>query len=339
MIEAGTPPGLASGQPTGVVLVTGMSGAGRSTALKMLEDMGYEAVDNLPLSLLPPLIDVRRRAPQPLAVGIDFRTRDFNVPGLCDELERLVGTHDFDCRLVFLDCDDEVLALRYTETRRRHPLAIDRPVGDGIRLERKLLAPLRQRADIVIDTSALHQPALRRLLAGHFAERDRTSFQLTVTSFAFREGLPREADLVFDVRFLENPYYRAELRDLTGIDPAVARMVLTDPAWQPFFDALTRLIGTLLPSYDREGKSYLTIAIGCTGGKHRSVVAAEQLAAWLRGRDHAVTLSHRDLDPALLKAARAAQADQSADPHNVSNQTETSPGSDRPSALLGGTVG
>jgi UPF0042 nucleotide-binding protein len=282
-----------------VLLITGMSGAGRSTSLKMLEDLGYEAVDNLPLSLLPPLFDSREDSgsgqPRAIAVGIDFRTRDFNVSSLCGEIERLTVARGLDCRLVFLDCDDEILARRFTETRRRHPLAIDRPVPDGIRLERALLARLRERADMVVDTSTLHLPDLRRFLAGHFALQGGAGLQLYLTSFAFREGLPREADLVFDVRFLDNPHYRDDLRALTGLDPAVGEAVAADPAWGRFFTALTQLIETLLPGYAREGKSYLTIAMGCTGGRHRSVYAAERLAEWLRANGQKVTLGHRDL--------------------------------------------
>jgi len=300
MIESGQDPQLSTspgnGERTRVLLISGMSGAGRSTALKLLEDMGYEAVDNLPLSLLRLLVDARGQQPRPIAVGIDTRTRDFGVSSLCEEISRLVETSGLDCRLVFLECDDDLLERRFTETRRVHPLAGDRPVADGIRLERTLMAPLRQRADIVIDTSGLHRPELQRLLVGHFGLGDRPGLRLFVTSFAFREGLPREADLVFDVRFLENPFYRRDLKDLTGRDPEVGAFVAADPAWQPFFSALTQLLGTLLPSYAREGKSYLTIAIGCTGGRHRSVYAVERLAHWLSGNGHMVSSAHRDIE-------------------------------------------
>jgi len=279
-----------------VVLVTGLSGAGRSTALKVLEDMGYEAVDNLPLSLLPRLVGGgAARREWPIAVGIDIRTRDFAVTGLLAELDRLIAVDGIEPTLLFLDCDDEALARRYTETRRRHPLAGDRPVMDGIRLERDRVSPLRARADVVVDTSVLKPQELKRLLTGHFGLSDRPSLGIFVTSFSFRQGLPREADLVFDVRFLDNPYYDPVLRPLTGLDAPVQEHIAKDPVFACFFDNLTRLIEPLLPRYDREGKAYLTIAIGCTGGRHRSVYVAERLGAWLADHGQSVTVAHRDV--------------------------------------------
>jgi len=278
-----------------VVLVTGLSGAGRSTALKMLEDMGYEAVDNLPLSLLPRLVGGSARREWPIAVGIDIRTRDFAVTGLLAEIDRLIAGEGIEAHLLFLDCDDEALARRYTETRRRHPLAGDRPVMDGIRLERDRVSPLRARADVVVDTSVLKPQELKRLLTGHFGLGDRASLGIFVTSFSFRQGLPREADLVFDVRFLDNPYYDPVLRALTGLDAPVQAHIASDPVFADFFDNLTRLIQPLLPRYDREGKSYLTIAIGCTGGRHRSVYVAERIGVWLADHGQSVTIAHRDV--------------------------------------------
>ncbi len=278
-----------------IILITGMSGAGRTSSLKMLEDLGYEAVDNLPLSLLPGLVGQSGARPQPIAVGIDVRTRGLAVVNVLGELAKLVSDRGLDCRLVFVDCDDEALARRYTETRRRHPLAGDRPVMDGIRLERELVSPLRARADLVIDTSVSKPADLKRILAGHFALDDRPGLKLFVTSFSFRQGLPREADLVFDVRFLDNPYYDPALRELTGLDPAVGPRVSADPGFEGFFASLTGLLRPLLPRYDREGKSYLTIALGCTGGRHRSVYTAEQLGRWLRAEGQMVTVAHRDI--------------------------------------------
>ena len=286
------PPVVASAR---VVLVTGLSGAGRSTALKMLEDMGYEAVDNLPLSLLPRLVGATGRRARPIAVGIDIRTRDFAVTGLLAELDRLIAAERIEAKLVFLDCDDDALARRYTETRRRHPLAGDRPVMDGIRLERDRVSPLRARADVVIDTSVLKPQDLKRLLTGHFGLGGRPSLGIFVTSFSFRQGLPREADLVFDVRFLDNPYYDPVLRPLTGLDAPVQAHITADPVFADFFDNLVRLIQPLLPRYDHEGKSYLTIAIGCTGGRHRSVYVAERIGAWLAAHGQTVTVAHRDI--------------------------------------------
>jgi RNase adaptor protein for sRNA GlmZ degradation len=300
MIEPASDPGIPQDHAPAVpgarvVLVTGLSGAGRSTALKMLEDMGYEAVDNLPLSLLPRLVGGSARREWPIAVGIDIRTRDFAVTGLLAEIDRLIAGEGIEAQLLFLDCDDEALARRYTETRRRHPLAGDRPVMDGIRLERDRVSPLRARADVVVDTSVLKPQELKRLLTGHFGLGDRASLGIFVTSFSFRQGLPREADLVFDVRFLDNPYYDPLLRSLTGLDAPVQAHVAADPVFADFFDNLTRLILPLLPRYDREGKSYLTIAIGCTGGRHRSVYVAERVGAWLADQGQSVTIAHRDI--------------------------------------------
>jgi len=291
-----------------VLLVTGMSGAGHSTALKALEDLGYEAVDNLPLSLLTNLVNRGPGMHPPLAIGIDIRTRGFGIVPFLAALDPIGATSGVDLRVVFLDCDDELLRRRYTETRRRHPLAGDRPVSDGIRLERERVSPLRERADLVIDTSALTVADLRRLLQGHFALDAAPGVSVFVTSFSYRNGLPRDADLVFDVRFLDNPHYDPTLRHLTGLDPTVGARIAADPDFQPFFDRLTGLLLPLLPRYDREGKSYLTIAIGCTGGQHRSVFIAERLAEWLRHQGQRVSLGHRDLPAPSRVAAPAAAA-------------------------------
>ena len=277
-----------------LLVVTGMSGAGRSTALKALEDMGYEAVDNLPLSLLPNLLSAQ--APPPLAIGVDVRTRDFGVSALVATLDRLVAEHDLELKIVFLDCEDDRLVRRYTETRRRHPLAGDRPVIDGIKLERQRVWPLRDRADLVIDTTALSPGDLKRLLHGHFALDAAPGITIFVTSFSYRHGLPRDADLVLDVRFLRNPHYVAALRPLTGRDAAIGAFIEADRDFAPFFKHLCLWLAPLLPRYEQEGKSYFTIAIGCTGGRHRSVYIAERLAAWLSGQGRPVGVSHRDLD-------------------------------------------
>jgi RNase adapter protein RapZ len=277
-----------------VVLVTGLSGAGHTTALKILEDLGYEAVDNLPLTLMDGLAG--GKLARPLAVGVDSRTRDFSAEALSERLDRLTHDPALDVRLLFLDCSDEVLRRRFTETRRRHPLALDRPVADGIRQERELLAPLRERADLVVDSTDLAIGDLKHLLQGHFRLQSAHAAAVTVMSFSYRNGLPREADLVFDARFLTNPHYRDELRPLTGKDAPVAQFIEADPAWSPFFTALGNLLLPLLPRFEREGKSYLTLAVGCTGGRHRSVFAAERLAQWLRAQGRHVSLRHRDLD-------------------------------------------
>lgn len=286
-----------SGDPekTRVVLITGVSGAGKSSALKALEDLGYEAVDNLPVSLLPRLVapgDERH----PLAVGIDIRTRDFNPGAILREVKELQRRDDLDTRLVFIDCGDDVLIERFRETRRRHPLAADRPVIDGLKQERDLLDPLRQRADMAIDTSEMHARELKRLMHDRFALEEKAGLTILLTSFGFKNGLPRDADLVFDVRFLQNPHYERDLRPLTGRDPAVAQYIEGDVGLEPFLANLTALLLPLIPRFAAEGKSYLTVAVGCTGGRHRSVYTTERLAARLGAEGLNVRLCHRDLE-------------------------------------------
>jgi len=278
-----------------VALVTGMSGAGRSSALRALEDAGYEAVDNLPLSLLPSLIRPEESQARALAVGVDTRTRGFATAPLLATIDRVRSDRSLDVRLVFIDCDDESLRRRFTETRRRHPLATDRPLADGIRAERAMLRDLRDRADLVIDTSNLSQAELKQRLQESLPLDTSPGLAVHVVSFAYRNGLPRDADLVFDVRFLANPHYQPNMRPLTGRDALVAQFIERDSGCAGFLDGLTTMLAALLPRYEREGKSYLTIAIGCTGGRHRSVYVAERLVAWLRSRGRRCGLLHRDL--------------------------------------------
>jgi RNase adapter protein RapZ len=279
-----------------LLIVTGLSGAGKTSALKALEDLGYEAVDNLPISLLSVLVSQVAGLHGPLAVGVDIRTRDFGIDALLDELEALIANPDIDAKLLFLDCDDAVLQQRFTETRRRHPLAGDRPLMDGISHERNLLAPLRERADPVIDTTEKTLGDLHRMLEENFGLPHRLGLAIFITSFAYRHGLPREADLVFDARFLKNPHYDLDLRNLTGRDAAVGDFVEADPGFADFFEGLTAMLLPLLPRFENEGKSYLTIAIGCTGGRHRSVYVAERLSALLDDGGQRVRLRHRDIE-------------------------------------------
>jgi UPF0042 nucleotide-binding protein len=276
-----------------IVIVTGMSGAGKSTALKALEDAGYEAVDNLPLSLLGALAPAEGM--RAVAIGVDSRTRDFDPRTLVAAVERLAGEAGCDVKLLFLDCEDEELRRRFTQTRRRHPLAADRPVADGIRAERVLLRDLVDRADLAVDTSTINQAELKRIVLAQFALAERPSLAVSVVSFSYRHGLPREADLVFDVRFLANPHYDPQLQPMTGQDAAVGAFIERDQGFAAFFAGLTGMLASLLPRYEAEGKSYLTVAIGCTGGRHRSVYVAEQLTRWLQGRGRAASLAHRDL--------------------------------------------
>jgi RNase adapter protein RapZ len=276
-----------------IVLVTGMSGAGRTTALKALEDLGFEAVDNLPVTLLGSLIRPGDCLERDLAIGIDCRTRAFDPSDLIGQIGAARrGGHD--PKLLFLDSEDEILRRRFNETRRRHPLALDRPVTDGITHERQVMAGLRQHADLVIDTSQLSPGELRRLIAGHFTTATERHLTVSVLSFAYRGGLPREADVVFDVRFLANPHYVDELRPKHGQDPAVRAYVEADPGYGLLLERLEELLLPLLSSYQREGRSYLTIAFGCTGGRHRSIVVAEAFAARLREAGWTVVVRHRD---------------------------------------------
>ncbi len=288
----------ATGQPLRVVLVTGLSGAGRTTSLKALEDAEFEAVDNLPLSLLPALLAPRAEpgGDHRIAVGIDTRTRDFTPQRLSAELAALRQRADVTLTVVFLDCDTDVLIRRFTETRRRHPLAIDRPVADGIRTERELLAPLREQADVTIDTSRLTTADFKRVFAEQVGIAGSSGLTITVTSFSFRRGVPREADMVFDVRFLRNPHYDDRLRPFDGRNAEVADYVAADSEFSAFYERLVGFLTPLMPRFLAEGKSYLTIAVGCTGGRHRSVFVAEKLARELKADGLAVTLLHRDVD-------------------------------------------
>jgi UPF0042 nucleotide-binding protein len=278
-----------------IVMISGMSGAGLSTVLKTLEDLGYEAVDNLRLSMVPTLVQESLKHGRPLAFSLDSRNAEFNSDVLLKHIATFKDNPELDMRLLFLDCDDEVLQRRFNETRRRHPLALDRPVADGISIERKLLQPVRDAADHVIDSSLLSVPDLRRLLVGHY-RTDNSGLTISVSSFSYKYGVPRESDLIFDVRFLKNPHWDMKLRPLTGSDLPVAEYIRQDPDYDAFFLSLLNFLFPLLPRYKDEGKSYLTVAIGCTGGRHRSVFVAEQLGTMLAAQGYIVALTHRDID-------------------------------------------
>lgn len=283
-----------------LLLVTGMSGAGRSTALKALEDNGFEVVDNLPLSLLKRLLAVHDKtltgsdSDRPLAVGIDARTHAFDAESVVSHIKTM-RERGIDARVLFIDCAGGELVRRFSETRRRHPLALDRPAADGIAREREVMAPLRRWADIVIDTTDFSVHDLRRAIREKFARHRRGELTLTVMSFGFARGLPRDADMVFDMRFLANPHWQPNLRPLTGKDEAVGRYVASDPAYVDAFERISSLVLSLIPSYRREGKAYLTIAIGCTGGRHRSVFVAERLAETIRAAGYTLNIVHRDM--------------------------------------------
>ncbi|MFD2204705.1 RNase adapter RapZ [Kiloniella antarctica] len=281
--------------PLRVILVTGMSGAGRSTAMKVLEDHGFEAIDNLPLDLLDIVIGEKPRR-RPLAIGIDIRSRNFSAPPLIEHIAILNKRPELDVALIFLDCSVDALERRFKETRRRHPLAEDRPLKDGILAERRLVAPLQARANFVIDSSDTTSADFRHNLTSLLGLEESGIMTLQVMSFSYRFGVPREADLMFDVRFLRNPHYDPDLRSLTGRDKAVADYVAEDPGYDDFVNNLQNLLLPLLPRYQQEGKNYLTIAIGCTGGRHRSVALTEWLGKKLESIWPQIIIAHRDVD-------------------------------------------
>ena len=287
-----------------VVLVTGLSGAGKASILRTLEDLGYDAVDNPPMTLVETLVE---RTAKPLAVGLDARTTGFDTTEVLETIDRLRHQPALHTSLIYAIADTSVLLRRYTETRRRHPLAPQGRVTDGIERELALTVPLRDGADLVVDTSFLPLPALRRLIEERFGLPEgggvgRKAMFVTLMSFAFPAGLPREADMVFDTRFLRNPHYDPILRPYTGLDGNVAAYIEADPGYEPFFEAMQNLLSLVLPRFVGEGKKYATIAVGCTGGRHRSVRTVERLAPVLRelgdGRHDQVwqvTVVHREL--------------------------------------------
>jgi UPF0042 nucleotide-binding protein len=281
---------MKSAETRRIVFVTGLSGAGMSSALGMLQDLGYEVFDNFPLSLVEPLLNDTAAPPRPIAFGIDSRSRGFDPRAVMQASERLGAA------LVFLTADEGVLQKRFTETRRRHPLAEDRPVSAGIKKEQSLLHPMKDLADPIIDTTELSIHDLRRVIAAHFSLDDEPTLSVTVMSFGFKHGIPRESDIVMDVRFLRNPHWVDALRPLTGLDAPVAKYVEEDGGYHDFISDFKTMIAKLLPRYRAEGKSYLTLAIGCTGGHHRSVHIAQVLAGWLESQGVAVSVDHRDIE-------------------------------------------
>jgi UPF0042 nucleotide-binding protein len=285
-----------------ILLVTGLSGAGKSTVLKTLEDLGWETVDNLPLRLLDRLLSTplseSTESDSPLAIGIGARTRDFDPESIVQRIKSLRADHGYDIGTLFLDCSGAELERRYAETRRRHPLALDRPASDGIARERELLAPLRRWANRLIDTTDLSSNELAQQVRATFGGDGLGEPTLSVMSFGFARGVPRNADLVFDMRFLRNPHWDEKLRPGTGLDADVAAYVAADPAYDDAMKQIEDLLLLLLPRYRAEGKSYVTIAFGCTGGRHRSVHVTERVAKRLRDAGFSPTVTHRDLGAA-----------------------------------------
>jgi UPF0042 nucleotide-binding protein len=282
--------------PQRLLLVTGLSGAGKSTALAVLEDLGWETIDNFPVRLLKRLVAMPDEARGPLAIGFDSRTRGFVPADIIALVKDLVAREDILLSFVFLDCAGSELERRFNETRRRHPMAAGRPVLEGIAAERELLEPLRRWAEIMIDTSAMTsndlQGHIRQLFAPDSADGAMT---LTLSSFGFARGMPPLADLVFDMRFLDNPHWVPTLRELTGQDAPVGEHVEKDPAFADAFARIRDLLVMLLPRYAAQGKPYVHVAFGCTGGRHRSVYTAERMAESLRAAGFSPTVRHRNL--------------------------------------------
>ena len=286
--------------PLRLVLVTGVAGAGKTSALAALADHGFDTVDNPPLSLIGPILDAYagEAGGAKVAIGVDARSRGFSPSAFADAVSLVRAREGLDAALLWLECSDETLLRRFDETRRRHPLARSGSVAQALELERAVLGPLREQADASIDTSDLSLTDLRREVAQRFGQDRDARLAVGLVSFGFKRGAPREADLMFDLRFLRNPYWEPALRDGTGLDAEVAAYVAEDPDWEPALAAIEATLATLLPLHAREGRSYLTIAVGCTGGRHRSVAAVERLAGKVRSLGFEPTVHHRDLHAA-----------------------------------------
>lgn len=282
------------GGATRVVLVTGPSGSGRTTAIAALEDLGYETIHNLPLSLVPRLVDGPLE--RPLALAVDVRSRDFSVTRLIELIDRLTRDPKLKLEVLYLDTAPDVLVRRYSETRRRHPMAPEDAPLEGIRLEIDLLAPIRTRAEVLIDTSAMTPHDLRADIARSFDMGRIARLAVSVHSFSYKRGVPRGLDMMFDCRFLTNPYWVPALRGLTGLDPEVAAYVGSDPRYGEFIDRVTGLLLFLLPAHVAEGKSHLSVGFGCTGGQHRSVAVSEAVTKALADAGWQVSKRHRELE-------------------------------------------
>ena len=287
-----------------IVIITGMSGSGRTQAMHVFEDMGYYCIDNLPPSLilqLAEIVGVNSGIGRHLCVTSDLRSQ-----GLFDELLDTIESlreREMTCKVVFLEASDEVLIRRYSENRRRHPLSKrGDTTADAIQRERMALASIRDRADMVIDTSRMRTATLRKRLQTAFSElTDQQLMDVHVFSFGFKHGMPVEADLMIDVRFLPNPFYDPEMRELTGLDAKVSEFVIDHPKTGEFLEAWYRLLDAVMPGYIAEGKPQLSIAVGCTGGQHRSVAIAEVTGRYLERQHYHVSISHRDLAKANLR--------------------------------------
>ena len=289
-----------SSEPQKILLVTGVSGAGKTTVLKTLEDLGWETVDNFPIKLAPQLLKIPASGSEdgpntPLALGFDSRTRGFDAGALIEQIKALQTQPNLEIMTLFLDCAGVEIERRYAETRRRHPMAQDRPAMDGVAIDRNLMEPFRRWAETVVDTSKLSAYDLQQVIRERFTSEKTPHSTITVTSFGFSRGVPHNADLVFDLRFLRNPHWDSALRPMTGMDASVAEYVAADPQYDEAMQKIRDLLRFLLPLYDAQGKAYINIAFGCTGGRHRSVHVAETFGNWLREDGFALTVSHRNL--------------------------------------------
>lgn len=278
-----------------VVLVTGPSGAGRSTAIRALEDLGFEVIDNLPLSLLPRLL-AGPPPDRPLALGLDARNRDFGPSAIADSIAAVTGTAGLAAQVLYLDAADDVLLQRYSETRRRHPLAPDGTPLEGIEKERALLADVRAGADILISTDDYSPHDLKAEIARWFATGGSAHLSVTIQSFSYKRGLPRGLDMVLDCRFLQNPHWVPELRPQDGRDAEVAEYVMADSRFGAFFDQTCAMLELLLPACREEGKAHFSVGFGCTGGRHRSVMMTEHVAEALAQNGWHVSKRHRELE-------------------------------------------
>ena len=287
-------------EPQKILLITGVSGAGKTTVLKTLEDLGWETVDNFPIKLAGQLLKIPASGGEdgpniPLALGFDSRTRGFDAEALIQQIKKLQNQPNLEILTLFLDCAGVEIERRYAETRRRHPMAQDRPAMDGIAIDRNLMEPFRRWAETVVDTSKLSAHDLQQAIRERFTSETSPHSTITVSSFGFSRGVPHNADLVFDLRFLRNPHWDSELRPMTGMDLAVAEYVSADPKYDEAMQKIRDLLRFLLPLYDAQGKAYINIAFGCTGGRHRSVHVAEIFGNWLREDGFVLTVAHRDL--------------------------------------------
>ncbi|AZB56501.1 RNase adapter RapZ [Cereibacter sphaeroides] len=278
-----------------LVLVTGPSGAGRTTAINALEDMGYEVIDNLPLSFVPRLIEGPSIG-RPIALGLDVRNRDFNATALIELIDRLTQDPRVALEVLYVDCSASELIRRYNQTRRRHPLAPAETPAEGVEREIDLLAPVRVRADHLIDTSEMSPHDLKAELSRWFDRGAATRLAVSVQSFSYKRGVPRGVDMIFDCRFLKNPYWVESLRALDGREASVADYISSDPRFGPFFEKLRDLVLFLLPAQLEEGKAHLSLGFGCTGGQHRSVAVAELLGNALAEAGWPVSKRHRELE-------------------------------------------